>query len=298
MKSYALSSMTGYGRAQGETELGRFIVEVRTVNNRFQDISLSLPRDFGALEPLVRQELKSAIARGKIDCRVRFVPVAAAQNQVVIHQETAKKYIEELTQLKALGIADELSLQVLVGLPGVVEVLPTEQEEDALWGALAPILKQAVGALLAERKREGEALAQALDDMIERLRSERGEVDRLKNDVVEKYRARMLERLTKIETECQTPLDPGRLEAEVAVIAEKCDIEEELTRLEVHLDRFAQLLTEDQASVGKNLDFLVQEIFREINTICSKARESDVASHGINMKNLVEQIREQIQNIQ
>lgn len=299
MTEFHALSMTGYGRAQDDNDMGRLIVEIRTVNNRYQDISPSLPRELSGLELPLRRALKDAIPRGKIDCRVRFYANAESQNQAVVHPAVAAQYIEQLNRLSEAGVAGEPTMEIVTRLPGVIEVIPAECDEAKLWQQyLRPLLDDAIEKLTAERLREGKELAAHLKEIINRVRWERSEIDKSKDEVVEKFRKRLMDRIAQIENETTGKFEPGRLEAEVALYAERADINEELTRLEVHLDRFSALLKNNDGVIGKNLDFLVQEIYREVNTICSKSRDTSVTQHALSMKTLVEQMREQIQNIQ
>ena len=294
-----IKSMTGFGRAQRQTAYGQFTVEVRTVNNRYQDISVSLPRELNALEGAVRTLLKERLARGKIDCRVRYTPAAEQQPRVTINQPLALQYIERLRELQEMGVESDIPMQLVTSLPGVVELVPAELDEKQLWEELRAAAEEAVAAVDAEHVREGRALGVQLRELGGRMREARAEVDRLKAAVVERYRERLRARLDELQEEIKVPLDAGRLEMEVALFADKADIAEELVRLEAHLERFDELLrNEDDEPTGRGLDFLVQEFMREINTICSKARDSDLLGPALEMKSIVERIREQIQNIQ
>ena len=299
-KNYNIKSMTGFGRSQYDTPRGQYVVELRSVNNRFLDLSLSLPREMNFLEANLRRLFKDVIDRGKVDCRVRFTTAPGQQPVVSINQELAARYIEALRGLQAAGAGgDTIPLDVLTGFPGVVEITSAELDDEQLWAELEGALRPAIENLNAERAREGQALAGQLHDLGQRVTELVGCIEAVKDQVVVRYRERLGARIAELEDDTRGKLEPGRLEVEVALYADRCDLSEELVRLRVHLDRLETLLANEKGeSVGKNLDFLVQEFGREINTICSKARDTDITGHALEMKNCVESMREQIQNIQ
>lgn len=299
MAEFRLQSMTGFGRAQAQTAAGQFTVELQTVNSRFQDFNISLPRELGQFESALRAMIKEKIPRGKIDCRVRYTPGEAGQPQVTINLALARQYVERLAQLQALGATGELSLQALTSLPGVLEIKAAELNEQSILESIQAVAAQALEALQAERRREGQALGEALHEMMLQLRALVEEADKSKDEVVQRYRERLTARVAELEANIKTQLEPGRLEMEVALFADRSDVSEELVRLKTHLERFESLIqNKDGAPAGKNLDFLVQELNREVNTLGSKVRETKVTGLTLEMKSIVERIREQIQNVQ
>jgi uncharacterized protein (TIGR00255 family) len=299
MAWYHIMSMTGFGRAQRETSRGQFTVEVRTVNNRFQDINISLPREFNILEVPMRTLLKQEIPRGKIDCRVWFVPSEQHQPQVQINAGLAGQYVTKLRGLEEVGATGGISMDLLTKLPGVVELLPAEIDEQVMWRYLRGVVEQALDSLNRERVREGNALAEQLIGLGGELRALAARVTDKKDAVLLRFRERLNARLAELEAQTKTPLEPGKLENEVALFADRCDITEELVRLTAHLDRYESMINVDENQpIGKNLDFLVQEFMREINTICSKSRDTEITAPALEMKSIVERIREQVQNIQ
>ncbi len=295
-----LCSMTGFGRVQCETPVGQFMVELRTVNNRYQDISVGLARELNALEPPLRALLKERVVRGKVDCRVRWKGGEEAQPTVRVNAELAGQYLKQLRRLSELGAAGEIPIASLTGLPGVLEVAPPELESETLWETLRVCVEEALAALEAERRREGEALAAQLSDLIQRMRVGVERIEALKDEVLARQRERLTARAQELAAELKTQLEPGRLELETAMLADRGDISEEITRLRAHLDRAAALTRNEERAdaVGKNLDFLMQEIGREVNTICSKSRDTQITPLGLELKSLTEQMREQVQNIQ
>lgn len=297
--TFNLQSMTGFGRLQLQTPAGQFSVELQSVNSRFQDFSIMLPRELGQLESALRVLLKQEVSRGKLDCRIRFTPSEAGQPQVTINTSLARQYVERLRALQELGASGDLSLQVLTSLPGVIEIKAAELDEQAMWEALQGAVLQALEALRQERGREGQALGQQLHELMLQFRALVDEADQAKEDVVQRYRERLAARVAELEATVKTQLDPGRLEMEIALFADRADVSEELVRLRTHLERFETLIANPGgAPAGKNLDFLVQELNREVNTLGSKVRETRVTGLILEMKSIVERIREQVQNVQ
>lgn len=298
MPEFNLQSMTGFGRAQVQSPAGQFTVELQTVNNRFQDVSVSLPRELNPFESALRALLKQEISRGKIDCRIRYQPGEAGLPQVNINTSIAKQYVERLEALRELGAGGELTIQVLTALPGVLEIKAAELDEGALWETLQGVVTQAIAALQGERRREGQALGEHLHEMLLQMRAMVEEADGAKEDVVARYRERLTARVAELEASIKTQLEPGRLEMEIALYADRADVNEELVRLRTHLDRFESLiLNKEGALAGKNLDFLTQELVREVNTLGSKVRETRVTGLILEMKSVIERIKEQIMNI-
>lgn len=296
---FRLKSMTGYARVQAETALGQILVEVRTVNNRYADITCALPRELAILENAVRAQIKQQVARGKVDVRVRLATHEAGQTAVRLNEPLAAEYIAQIARLREMGVEGELSLAFIAGLPGVLEVGAGDLDEEALWHALQPVLLQALDALDAERRREGAAIGEQLHELGGELEQLIDRVDSNCSVVVQKFRERLLQRIGDLLGEARDQLDPGRLEQEVALFADRADISEEIVRLRSHLARYRQLLAADDGQpVGKNVDFLLQEFNREVNTICSKSRDTELTAIGLEMKSVVERMREQIQNVE
>jgi uncharacterized protein (TIGR00255 family) len=190
-------------------------------------------------------------------------------------------------------------MALVAGMPGVLESTGGDADEESQWAVLRPVVEQALSALDAERMREGEAIGRQLAALAAELRVALDALERGRDGIVEKFRERLLARVAELLGEARNQLDPGRLELEVALYADRADISEEIVRLRAHMERHDQLLAAPaDESVGKNLDFLVQELNREINTICSKTRDSEQTALGLAMKSIVERIREQVQNVE
>lgn len=294
-----LRSMTGFSRARRDTPHGQFSVELRSVNNRFHDASVSMPRELASLEMRLRALLKARISRGKVDCRVRCAFTDKAQPQVQINMPMAHAYIARLHELRNAAHADQIPLELIAGLPGVMEVIPPELDEEVLWQSLAMAVDEALDAFDRDRAREGAALGEQLVDLGRQLRECVAAIVLRKEEVVANMRVRLRQRIAELEDEIKSRIDPGRLEMEVAMFADRADISEEIVRLVAHLDRYDALINgSGEESAGRALDFLLQEMGREVNTIMSKSRDTALSGAGLEMKSILEKIREQIQNIQ
>ncbi|MBI1289866.1 YicC family protein [bacterium] len=289
-----MKSMTGFGSGRSESAAGTVTVELRSVNSRFLEIGLRLPGEWSAEEPLVRGDLQKALQRGKVAMQLQFTPAPGGGQQAVIN-ETLLAQLESL--VKSRG--QEPSIQGLLTLPGVVELRQPEGQQEALRNQLREALRGAIQGLLAERGREGAVLADALRELRAKMREHLDFIEQARHAVVEKYRDKLFQRIEELVGPRGVTLDAGRLEQEVALFADKADLSEEVTRLAAHLDHLGTILdSKEDNGVGRQLEFLNQEILREINTIGSKCRDLDIARRVLDLKNLAESLREQVANIE
>jgi uncharacterized protein (TIGR00255 family) len=289
-------SMTGYGRAEARGTRVAIVAEARSLNHRFFETSLKLPRGLTASEVELRRLVQGRVGRGRVDLTVTLRRTAAPAPNVRTDVALGLAYARGARALgEAAGIASEVTVADLLRLPGVVTV--EEGEEDD--GESAILLKTAAAEALDElcrmRQTEGAALARDLDSHVDALGAWVRAVERLLPAALARIQARQRERIQTILGE--TPADPGRLAQEVATWAARSDVAEELVRLGSHLAQFRALLTEGGA-VGRQLDFLSQELHREVNTIASKADDAELVARGLEARTLVERIREQVQNVE
>ncbi len=291
-----MKSMTGFGRGEAELNGYHFTVEIKTVNHRYFEPSIRISRQLGALEQRVRTRAKERIVRGKTDIFVTYVNHSDRQEKVVVNEQLLKSYVDALREAaEKVDMRDTLYAGDILRLP---DVLTTEEEtadDEMLWGILAEALDQALDNLNVMREKEGQHLKEDLSDKITVLENCREALLAEAPLVVEAYKERLHARLDELIE--KGTLDPGRLEAEATVFADKCAIDEELTRLESHFKQFRQTMDLDEP-VGRKLDFLTQELNRETNTIASKANHLAISKTALDMKNEIEKIREQIQNIE
>lgn len=288
-------SMTGYGKGEVASERGRCLVEVRTVNHRYGEVTVKLPRSFMAYEHELRKAAANRIKRGKADLFVQWEEAAGAATVPPINLAAARGYHAAFLELAhELRLSPEISLALIVGQKNVLQEPVGEEQPDLL-----PQVLQAVTAALdgldAMRLREGEALVQDLRERRQGLAELVAQVSARAPQVVEEYQGKLQQRLVKLLHD--TELDPQRLAQEVALLADRCDVTEELVRLQSHFVQFDETLALTEP-VGRKLDFLMQELNREVNTIGSKANDATVTSLVVQMKVEMERMREQVQNIE
>ncbi len=291
-----ISSMTGFGSGRSCGGDAEFSVELRSVNHKFCDVKLRMPFELSPLEGELVRFIKERIARGSIDVSIKRPKAASEGISLVVNQKLAADYLEAANALAAsLGVQPVADIRSLLSVDGVIVKETQPLDLDALKVPLFAALSQAIDALKNMRRREGEALR---DDLLGRLKFIQERVAVIKTltpQTVESYRQRLDERIAELTK--GIPLDPQRLAQEVALFADKVDVAEETTRLDTHLRAFEGMLRSDEA-VGRKMDFLIQEINREVNTIGSKSQSTDVASLVIELKAEIERVREQVQNIE
>ena len=292
-----IKSMTGYGKAVVEAEHGRTTVEIRSVNHRYGEIAVKVPRSLLAFENEVRKTVGDRLKRGKIDVFVQREEVAGATNLPMVNLPLAKAYRDTFDQLREeLGLFSEpVTLQLILSQRDVLAARNEEGDEELLREELGRAVRGAVDALEAMRRREGETL---LADLLSRRRNLSGLIERVAGRapaVVTEYAVRLRERLNQLLA--GTSLDEARFAQEVAIMADRGDITEELVRFRSHLVQFDETLQLEEP-VGRKLDFLLQELNREVNTIGSKANDAEIAAIVVELKAELEKIREQVQNIE
>lgn len=292
-----IRSMTGFGTATADVAGGRLTVEIRSVNHRFSEAQVRLPRDLGALEERVRALVMEQIRRGRVEVTFSREEGTRRPRAFRADVDLAASYARALRDLAAgVGVGGEISLAQLAALPDVLRLEEDRVEVEAFWPALESAVRAAVGALVAMRMAEGARLAE--DILVRALALERTAeaIAGRSRGVVQAYRERLHGRLAELLGD--TPVDEARIAAEIAVFADRSDITEELTRLRSHLEQFRQVVTADDGAVGRKLEFILQEMGRETNTVGSKANDLEITRAVIDMKGELESLREQIQNIE
>ncbi len=292
-----IRSMTGFGTAAADAPGGRLTVEIRSVNHRFSEVQVRIPRDLGALEERVRALVAERVRRGRVEVAISRDESMRRPRTFRADVELAASYVRALRDLAAaVGASGEVSLTQLAGLPDVLRLEEERVEAEAFWPALESAVRAALEALVAMRAAEGARLA---TDMLARV----GAVETMaelvaarSRGVVRAYAERLRARLAELLGE--TPLDEARIATELAVFADRSDTTEELTRLRSHLEQFRHALTADDGAVGRKMDFILQEMGRETNTIGSKANDLEITRAVIEMKRELENLREQIQNVE
>ncbi len=298
-----IKSMTGFGSAiTSDPAFGEISIDVKSVNNRFLDFSVRLPRELNSIEPRIRDEVKRRLRRGKVDMFIRFVPAEEAQALYNINPTALRHYAAQVKAALA-GVdsagADNIDLGALLQLPGVVSPGTVAAEDGPLTQLVITAVHEAVNALEQARQTEGRELVDAINEHLDNLSAFRGEVEQVKDVLLEEYRKRLKDRIELLGKTLDAAMDPVRVETEIMLFADKSDITEELVRLDAHLKSFRAMANRDSGEpVGKSMDFLVQELLRETNTIGNKARGVAVASRIVSMKSEIEKIREQVQNLE
>jgi len=288
-----IHSMTGFASAEQQYDFGRLSWEIRSVNHRYFEFGFRVPEEFRVLEPEIRRILGAHLSRGKVDATLRYTPAAAiSSSNLNLNQELAGKLLSLQKELQDLsGVEQEPDLQSLLRWPGLVE----EQAPDPqpLHKAALELLSKAAESLKAARSREGEQMSAAIH---ERLVGTEQWVARIREWLPEIRTALRQKLLSRIE-DLQQPLEPGRLEQEIAFLVQKMDVDEELDRLAAHVKETLLVLRRDDP-VGRRLDFLMQEFNRESNTLSSKSVDKRTTQASVELKVLIEQMREQVQNIE
>ncbi len=291
-------SMTGYGRSESTVESRRFLIEIKTVNNRFCDVQIRMPRVLFPLEPVFKETITNRLVRGKADVFITMNDAASAGTVVMPNIDLARAYSAAISDIAAAtGRPDEADAGMIARLPDVLSVDTAECDPEMLKEGLMAILSDALDSIIRMRKTEGERLAADVLNKTDNLSRMTDEVRERAALVPAEYRQKLMARMESLlEDTAGLYYDEGRAEAEIAIFADRCSIDEELTRLSSHLEQFREAIKSD-GSIGKRLDFIVQEINREINTIGSKANDLTITNRVLEMKTELEKIREQIQNL-
>jgi uncharacterized protein (TIGR00255 family) len=291
-----LKSMTGFGRGEGETSLGRVSVESRSVNHRYCDISIKLPRRLSVFESRIREIVRSEVSRGKIDVALRLDATGEGKVQLTADLYLAQQYYQALETIrKHLKLRDKITLGMLAGGKDLIAGKEEMEDVEPYWHEMEPILKQALKAMDQMKRSEGEVIGKDIQARLKKITQEANVIreqfpSRLRG-YQERFRERLLGLLSGLE------VDPSRFQQEIAILAERTDITEEMVRAESHLGQLAGLMEKGE-SAGRKLDFLLQEIHREINTASSKANDAEISQRAVEIKSELEKVREQVQNIE
>ena len=291
-----ICSMTGFGRAEGGNDSYKLTVEMKSVNNRYLDLNIRMPKKFAAFENRIRNVAKSRIERGKIDMFITYETYDEAGSSLRCNEELAADYVAKVNELSAkLGIDGHLKPADLLRIPDIFKMEEEEADEEALWQRIEEPLNRAIDAFIEARRTEGERLKNDLIDKLDGMALSAVEIEKREPLILTEYRQRLTDKLHEI---LENPvIDEGRLAAEVVLYADKISTDEETVRLKSHIEATRQALLGGGA-VGRKLDFLAQEMNREANTILSKANDLQTSDLGISLKTDIEKVREQIQNIE
>lgn len=289
-------SMTGYGRYELQENERKVLVEISSVNHRYLDLNIRMPRALMHLEDAVRKKLKTKLARGKVEVSITYQSTSEEELEVVINETLGKAYLEGLRNMGSqFGLEDDLKLSALMNVNELITLQKRSIDQDKVGQMLSAAIDGALETLIEMRKNEGEALKRDILIKNAKLYELTNAIELRSPQVVCHYQERLRARLGQLLID--TPIDEARIIAEVALFADKCAIDEELTRLKSHMKQLEEILTEGSV-VGRKLDFLMQEMNREANTMGSKANDYEITKYVVDLKTEIEKIREQVQNIE
>ena len=292
-----MKSMTGYGKSILAKEKREYQVEIKTVNHRYLDISIKMPKFLSYLEEQIKKEISSKIKRGKVDVFITFENNSEEGKNIKINKELAKVYINELRQLAdEENLTKEIPVMEIAKLPDILSI-KIDQEDEKIKQEMLEAVSNATESLNQMKKIEGDKIGQDLNRRIDKIESKIEEISKKSTGLIEEYVVKLEKRIQEIlKTE---EIDKSRIAQEVVIYADKCSIEEEITRMKSHIYQFRTLISSDkEETIGKKLDFIIQEMNRETNTIGSKSNSLDITNGVIDIKTELEDIREQIQNIE
>lgn len=290
-------SMTGFGRIEYSDQQHRMSVELKSVNNRYLDVSIRLPRDLNVFEEKIRQTISQFASRGRVECFISYQYSGSDAYEVLVNPSLAVAYQNGIIQLReALQLEEPLTMAQVLTLPDVLKVERHSEEAEIIWQHLLPVLNEALASFASMRQSEGERLSQDLSQRLMTVESFKDRVALRSPAMLADYTQKLKEKIVSLLED--TGFDETRFMTEVALMANRTDITEELVRLGSHCLEFKQLLSPSKDSVGRKLDFLLQEMNREVNTIGSKANDTDIGRLVIEMKSELEKMREQVQNIE
>lgn len=291
-----IKSMTGFGRGVSKEEGMEFVAEIKTVNSRYLDAFIKLPRQISYLEDKVRELVSKNVSRGKMDIYVTYENNGDEGNNVSLDEPLAKAYITAAEQLRdKFGLKDDITVSLITRFPDVLKVEKVQQDEESVWRVLKSAIEDALKSLIEMRENEGQGLKKSLLEKAAYIESVLNEIILRAPNVVNEYKAKLENRIKELLD--QHAVDESRIAVEVAIFADRCSIDEEIVRLGSHIRQMREALDMEQP-VGRKLDFLVQEMNREINTIGSKANDLTITKYVVDVKSEIEKIREQIQNIE
>ena len=293
-----IKSMTGFGRGEYTDGKRSIIAEIKSVNHRYSDITIKMPRRYTFAEDKIKNAVKDKIRRGQVDVSIIVENITENDVNIKLNSMLAKQYYDNLTELRGeFDLSGDISLQFLASLPDVMKAIPDVEDEEEITKAILEAVSEAAVNLEKMRAVEGEKLAEDLIAKGEYIKEILDKIAERAPQVVTDYTARMKERIQElVGSSVQVPED--RILVEAAVFADKCAIDEEITRLNSHLVQLKNIIEKSSQPDGKKLDFLVQEMNREANTIGSKANDITITNYMLEIKSEIEKIREQVQNIE
>lgn len=291
-----LKSMTGYGRYETIVGGKKILAEIRSVNHRFSDYNIKVPRHLGFLEDKIRKYASEYISRGKVDIYINVESYEESDKDILLNEELAKNYIDVLHELcEKFNLKDDISVSSVARYTDIFKTERREDDEEETWNLVKDVFGEALSSFTAMRSREGERIEKDLRERIDYMRELALKIDEYSPKTVEEYKEKLYNRIKELIAD--RDIDETRVLTEVAIFADKVAVNEETVRLGSHFEEFYGILDSGEPA-GRRLDFLIQEINREVNTIGSKAQDIEIAKIVVTLKNEIEKLREQIQNIE
>ncbi|MSR94824.1 YicC family protein [Clostridiaceae bacterium 68-1-5] len=292
-----IKSMTGFGRSETESGEQRFTVEMKSVNHRYLDISIRVPRKLNFLETAAKSYLKQKIQRGKVDVFIGYEDLSQRSASIKYNREAAGEYLHYLRQMaEEFGLEQDVRTSVLSRYPEVFTMEEQSADEDTLWEGMKAALDQAAKQFVGSRIREGEQLEKDICEKLDGMRKLVLQIEERAPQILAEYRRRIEEKAAELLENAQ--IEESRLAAEMVLFADKICTDEEIVRLKSHIQSMQDTLGQMEEGVGRKLDFIAQEMNREANTILSKSNDLETSNLGIQLKTEIEKVREQIQNVE
>jgi uncharacterized protein (TIGR00255 family) len=291
-----LRSMTGYGRAQSVIEGKKITVEIRSVNHRYSDYNIKVPRAYGFLEDKTREYMSKCITRGKVDIYITIESCGQTDKNIILDEALAEEYVTALYMLRdKFNLADDISVSTIAGFRDIFAAEQKEDNPETVWSMTENVLREAADMFIQMRSHEGARIEKDLSDRIKYMSTLVEKVDMFSPETVKAYERRLYEKIK--ETLGDRSIDDARILTEAALFADKVSVNEETVRLHGHFDEFESIMKSGEPA-GRKMDFLIQEMNREVNTIGSKANDLEIARIVVELKGEIEKLREQIQNIE
>ena len=291
-----IKSMTGFGREQGIVDGYEIQVEIRSVNHRYFEFSSRLPRSFSYLDEKLKSFVSERVSRGKVEVSVTISKTEGVEAEIEVNQEIAAGYVNALRNANIkLGLNDDLSLSDITRFPDVFKIQKVQDDEEVVWNAVKQICFEALNRFINMRETEGQKMYEDISSRLDFIEEKTNEIEKISPLISESYKNRLYSKIK--ETLEDRDIDEQRVLTEVAIFSDKIAVDEETVRLHSHVSQLRELINSSEP-VGRKLDFLVQELNREVNTIGSKAQDLSVTKTVVELKSEIEKIREQIQNIE
>ncbi len=293
---YVIKSMTGYGRHEAVESGKKITVEIKSVNHRYSDYSIKVPRYYSFLEERIRTYAAKYISRGKVDIYICIESFDEADRDITLNEELAKAYLDALYSLRdKFGLRDDISVMSVARYPDIFKTERREEDQEEIWTLTEKVLEPAMAMFTAMREREGRRIQADLTARIEYMKTLAKKIDERSPQTVAEYKEKLYAKIKELLADRE--VDEGRILTEVAIFADKVAVNEETVRLTSHFDEFYEIVNKNEPA-GRKLDFLIQEINREVNTTGSKASDLEIAKLVVELKGEIEKLREQVQNIE